>query len=128
MGSTYKRLALAGAVIGTLIVSAAFLGSASSASVAQKSRVPSLSGATSGSVSMRGHDLKTPDAPMSCCTTSTTTSRVLTSSQNFEADLDAYDDELADDFVVPGGDAWTIDQVDAAGVYFNGTGPPTAST
>ena len=46
-----------------------------------------------------------------------------TSSQNFEADFDAFDDETADDFVVPSGDTWNVNQVDAAGQYFNGTGP-----
>ena len=45
-----------------------------------------------------------------------------TSSQNFEAAFDAYDDQLADDFVVPAG-GWTIGQVNVIGVYFNGPGP-----
>ena len=124
MGSTYKRLALASAVIGTLIVSAAFLGSASSASVAQKSRVPSMSGATSGSVSVRGHNLKTPEAPnvvlydqydneSSCC--------------DFFAELRGgprrVRRRVGRRLRRPGWGSWTIDQVDAAGVYFNGTGP-----
>ena len=34
-----------------------------------------------------------------------------------------YDDELADDFVVPGDVSWTINTVDVAGEYFNGPGP-----
>jgi hypothetical protein len=46
-----------------------------------------------------------------------------TSSQDFEAANDPFDDELADDFVVPGGETWTITGVDVDGVYFNGTGP-----
>jgi hypothetical protein len=46
-----------------------------------------------------------------------------TSSQDFEASLDAFDDELADDFVVPGGQTWNVDSIDADGVYFNGAGP-----
>jgi hypothetical protein len=46
-----------------------------------------------------------------------------TSSQNFEASFDAYDDELADDFVVPSGQTWNINQLDAAGVYYSGAGP-----
>ena len=50
-----------------------------------------------------------------------------TSSQNFEASFDMYDDELADDFVVPCGQTWNIDQVDAAGVYYNGTGPASVN-
>src|ERR1051326_4167538 len=43
------------------------------------------------------------------------------SSQNFEADFDAYDDNLADDFTL-GSDA-SVGQVDAAGTYWNGGGP-----
>jgi hypothetical protein len=47
-----------------------------------------------------------------------------TSSQNFEPANDAFDDELADDFVVPAGQqVWTITQVNVQGQYFNGTGP-----
>ncbi len=46
-----------------------------------------------------------------------------TSSQDFEASLDPFDDELADDFVVPGGQTWNVDTVEADGVYFNGPGP-----
>src|SRR6266566_1256753 len=46
-----------------------------------------------------------------------------TSSQDFEASLDAFDDELADDFVVPGGQSWSVESIDADGVYFNGAGP-----
>jgi len=45
-----------------------------------------------------------------------------TSSQNFEAANDAFDDELADDFVVTG-PIWQISQVNVSGVYFNGPGP-----
>jgi len=45
-----------------------------------------------------------------------------TSSQNFEPGFDAFDDELADDFVVTG-IIWQISQVNASGVYFNGAGP-----
>src|ERR1051325_10784549 len=40
---------------------------------------------------------------------------------------DIYDfgvvSELADDFTVPSGATWTVDTVDAAGVYYNGSGP-----
>jgi len=46
-----------------------------------------------------------------------------TSSQNFEASLDAYDDELADDFVVPSGQTWSVELVEVQGAYFNGPGP-----
>ena len=37
--------------------------------------------------------------------------------------LDPFDDFLADDFVVPGDQTWSIESVDADGVYFNGVGP-----
>ena len=33
--------------------------------------------------------------------------------------------DLADDFVVPGGETWTVQSIDADGVYFNGAGPAT---
>jgi hypothetical protein len=43
-------------------------------------------------------------------------------SQNFEASFDAYDNQGADDFVVPA-PGWSIDLVENLGVYYNGTGP-----
>src|SRR5437868_8923165 len=42
-----------------------------------------------------------------------------TLSQNFETALDAYDSQLADDFIVAGA-SWTVNEVDVAGLYFNG--------
>jgi hypothetical protein len=48
---------------------------------------------------------------------------ISTNSQDFETANNAFDDFLADDFVVPAGQTWTITEVDATGVYFNGTGP-----
>ena len=46
-----------------------------------------------------------------------------TGSQNFEASSDPFDDFLGDDFVVPALQTWNVNQVNATGVYFNGTGP-----
>jgi hypothetical protein len=46
-----------------------------------------------------------------------------TSSQDFEAAFDPFDSFTADDFVVPGGQSWSVESVDADGVYFNGFGP-----
>ena len=45
-----------------------------------------------------------------------------TNSQNFEVANDAFDNELADDFVVPAA-GWNIDNVSVVGLYFNGPGP-----
>jgi subtilisin-like proprotein convertase family protein len=45
------------------------------------------------------------------------------SSQDFEAAFDGFDDQGADDFVVPAGVNWSITGVHVAGVYFNGAGP-----
>src|SRR5438552_1615853 len=45
-----------------------------------------------------------------------------TVSQDFETANDAFDSQLADDFVVPPGQTWTVQQVVAGGVYFNGAG------
>src|SRR5664279_3213534 len=44
-------------------------------------------------------------------------------SQNFEPANDTFDAQLGDDFVVPAGQTWTINEVDASGLYFNGAGP-----
>src|SRR5438093_2452117 len=38
-------------------------------------------------------------------------------------DFTGFDSDLADDFVVPGGQTWNVDSIDADGVYFNGGGP-----
>ena len=48
------------------------------------------------------------------------------SSQNFEPSLDRYDDQAADDFQVPQGQAWVIDHVEAAGAYL-GSGPASSA-
>ena len=43
-------------------------------------------------------------------------------SQDFEAANDAYDNQAADDFVVPAADGtWTIDEVYVSGAYWNGS-------
>ncbi len=46
------------------------------------------------------------------------------SSQEFEPPFAAFDNQAADDFVVPAPDVqWDVSQVFARGVYFNGAGP-----
>src|SRR6266536_3989336 len=40
-------------------------------------------------------------------------------------DFPTFSSDLADDFVVPGGQTWNVDSIDADGVYFNGPGPAT---
>ena len=47
-------------------------------------------------------------------------------SQNFETAYDAYDDFLADDFVVPAGQLWMIDLAEVKGQYYSGPGPATS--
>jgi len=44
-------------------------------------------------------------------------------SQNFEDEFDIYDDMLADDFVVPEGTRWKLNEIYIQGTYFDGTGP-----
>ncbi|MFN0277550.1 MAG: beta strand repeat-containing protein, partial [Pyrinomonadaceae bacterium] len=44
-------------------------------------------------------------------------------SQDFEAANDAFDNDAADDFVVPAGQTWTISQLAINGAYFGGVGP-----
>src|SRR3569832_7464 len=34
-----------------------------------------------------------------------------------------FNADLADDFVVPAGQTWTVESIDADGIYFNGFGP-----
>src|SRR5215831_18633842 len=38
-------------------------------------------------------------------------------------DFVGFDADLADDFVVPAGQTWNVESIDADGVYFNGGGP-----
>src|SRR6266545_4511951 len=38
-------------------------------------------------------------------------------------DFPTFSSDLADDFVVPGGQTWNVESIDADGVYFNGFGP-----
>ena len=45
------------------------------------------------------------------------------SSQDFDMANDLADNQGADDFVVPSGQTWNVDQVNVAGVYYNGFGP-----
>jgi hypothetical protein len=47
-------------------------------------------------------------------------------SQNFESTFAAYSSQAADDFTVPAGATWSVKEVDATGVYFNGSGPATS--
>ena len=43
------------------------------------------------------------------------------SSQNFDGDLDPYDDQGADDFTVPANHVWMVREVDVPGGYTEGT-------
>ena len=40
-------------------------------------------------------------------------------------DLPDFSADLADDFVVPGGETWNVESIDADGIYFNGPGSAT---
>src|SRR5439155_25611233 len=40
-------------------------------------------------------------------------------------DIPTANSDLADDFVVPAGETWNVESIDADGVYFNGPGPAT---
>ncbi len=51
---------------------------------------------------------------------------LITNSQNFEPAFDSFDDQTADDFVVPAGHTWNVSQVEVAGGYFNGAGPASS--
>ncbi|HET6261162.1 MAG TPA: choice-of-anchor R domain-containing protein, partial [Chloroflexia bacterium] len=45
------------------------------------------------------------------------------SSQDFEAAYNNYDDQAADDFIVPAGETWLVDGVDVSGAYSFDGGP-----
>ena len=121
MGSSRKRLAWLGAWIGALLLATAVISATGTASAKKVGRTPSM-GAKNTTV--RVHRPAKPAAPAVVLYDQyDNIGANSTSSQNFEASFDAYDDELADDFVVPSGDTWNINQVDAAGVYYNGAGP-----
>ena len=121
MGSSRKRLALLGAWIGALLLATAVISATGTASAKKVGRKPSM-GAKNTTV--RIHRPAKPAAPAVVLYDQyDNIGANSTSSQNFEASFDLYDDELADDFVVPSGDTWSINQVDAAGVYYNGLGP-----
>jgi hypothetical protein len=49
-----------------------------------------------------------------------------TSSQHFESGFASFNDELADDFEVPAGHAWSVSTIDVQGQYFDGGGPATS--
>jgi hypothetical protein len=40
-------------------------------------------------------------------------------------DFSTFDSDVADDFVVPTGQTWNVQSIDADGVYFSGSGPAT---
>ena len=47
-------------------------------------------------------------------------------SQNFSRTFSTYNDQAADDFVIPKAQTWKIREVDVTGVYFSGSGPATS--
>ena len=51
---------------------------------------------------------------------------VAVSSQNFGPPLAAADSQAADDFIVPAGETWVIEQVEVAGAYSADGGEPTS--
>ena len=57
-----------------------------------------------------------------CYTINMTTPRQTPPAQDFEAAFDPFDDQLADDFVVPGGQTWNVESIDADGIPFNCSG------
>src|SRR5215469_3261648 len=47
-------------------------------------------------------------------------------SENFTSGQTQYNDQGADDFVVPIGLTWRVTEVDVTGVYYRGSGPATS--
>ncbi len=53
-------------------------------------------------------------------------STIVTNSQNYEAANDAFDDFVADDFVVPSGQTWSVSEIDIEGGLYSGSGTPVS--
>jgi len=51
---------------------------------------------------------------------------VSVNSQNYTSGTSRYDDQGADDFLVPKSKTWKIIEVDVTGVYYQGSGPATS--
>jgi len=70
------------------------------------------------------HLLRLPKAAQILYNQNSNATGVAIDSQNFTSNsLSTYDDQGADDFVIPKGIVWTITGVDVSGAYFNGSGP-----
>lgn len=94
---------------------------------ANQSRVPVSSSslvAAAGNGGVQSPQLPAPDAPLVVLYDQYNNAGAnSTVSQDFEAANNAFDNQLADDFVVPAGQTWTVNEVDVQGMYFNGPGP-----
>jgi len=89
--------------------------------------VGSASSARGFSPSVKGHaaalPASAPDALVTLLDNSSNDSGIGITSQNFEPSFDVYDNQGADDFVVPAGHKWVIKKLNVYGVYYNGSGP-----
>ncbi|MBK6378915.1 MAG: hypothetical protein IPF72_03920 [Chitinophagaceae bacterium] len=65
-------------------------------------------------------------SPIGTLYTQTGTAGASPNSQAFEPANVLFNNQAAEDFVVPAGSTWTISQVSANGLYFNGAGPSTS--
>jgi hypothetical protein len=83
---------------------------------------------TPASPKATGHARVLPAAPATLYSQNNDDQGTATSSQNFEAAFDGFDDQAADDFTVPVGHGWKVASVAVTGVYFNGTGPAVSET
>ncbi|HYP39427.1 MAG TPA: S-layer homology domain-containing protein [Chloroflexia bacterium] len=73
---------------------------------------------------VRAQDLREPRNPASVLYDQYNgLSETTISSQDFETAYNNYDDQAADDFIVPAGETWVVDGVDVAGAYSFDGGP-----
>jgi len=123
VGRSKSRLAWLGAWSAVLLLAAMFLGASGSASAAKPGRAPAASlGAKSG-ITIHAA-LARPAAPTVVLYDQyNNQANFDVTSQDFEPSNDPLDSFAADDFVVPGGQTWTIQQVDVDGEYNSGAGP-----
>jgi S-layer family protein len=73
---------------------------------------------------VRAQDLRNPRNPAAVLyDQSNGLNETTISSQDFEAAYNNYDDQAADDFIVPAGETWLVNGVDVAGAYSFDGGP-----
>ena len=88
------------------------------------SEFPQVSGRTTGAQPLR--ILPQPKTPQVVLYDQYNNASATASLSATFTDFPTFSSDLADDFVVPAGQTWNVQSIDADGVYFNGAGPATS--